>query len=670
MQSPLLSANHPLRFDAVTADQVVPALTQLVAEANANLERIANDPNPATFENCLLALEAATEPLEVAQSVVEHLESVATTDELRKAYNASLPVTTAFWTNIPLHAGLYRRLRELAQRDLPLTSIQRRLLDKTLEEFKRHGAELDEAGKTKLSALDEELSRLTAQFSQNVVDATGAWELLFDDASRFGGLPETALAMARSSAVAKGLSGYRLTLQTPIVISVLTYADDRALREQMWRANDGRCATSAYDNAPLIERILELRQAKATLLGYDNFGDLVMADRMAKRASEARRFIDELTARTAEAFRRECAELAAFVREVNGGTTFELMPWDVGYYAEKLRKQRFDFDEEVLREYFPAEQMLEAVFETSKELFDIRIEPIADCSTWDPTVKVYGIADADGSRIGVFYVDWFPRENKNQGAWMHGLITGEPNVAVIAANATPPTAERPSLLTHRDVETLWHEFGHLLHHCLSRVPLRSLAGTRVAHDFVELPSQIMENFCWEPKMLKRFARHYATLEAIPDELIERLRAARTFRAASAQMRQLGFATLDLALHCDYRRTPGESMKAFARRMQEPFAPAPLPADYAMVTTFSHLFSRPVGYAAGYYSYKWAEVLDADAYGRFKEDGVLSRRVGLEFRTKVLAVGDSRDPAEVFEDFRGRPPSTDALLQRLGLLTVN
>jgi oligopeptidase A len=476
--------------------------------------------------------------------------------------------------------------------------------------------------------------------------------------------------MASASAAAKGRTGYRITLQTPIVISVLTYADDRELREIMWRANDGRCATATYDNAPLIERILELRQAKATLLGYDNFGDLVMADRMAKRASEARRFIDELTARTTSAFSNECAELTAFVRETNGGVIGALMPWDVGYYAEKLRKQRFDFDEEVLREYFPAEQMLAAVFETSEELFDIRIESLAGCATWDPSVKAYGIYEADGSLIGVFYVDWFPRENKNQGAWMHGLITGEPNVAVIAANATPPTADRPSLLTHRDVETLWHEFGHLLHHCLSRVPLRSLAGTRVAHDFVELPSQIMENFCWEPKMLKRFARHYATGEAIPDELIARLRAARTFRAASAQMRQLGFATLDLALHCDYQRASGESMKDFARRVQESFAPAPLPADYAMVTTFSHLFSRPVGYAAGYYSYKWAEVLDADAYGRFAEDGVLSRRVGLEFRKKVLEVGDSRDPAEVFEGFRGRPPSTDALLQRLGLLTVN
>jgi oligopeptidase A len=338
----------------------------------------------------------------------------------------------------------------------------------------------------------------------------------------------------------------------------------------------------------------------------------------------------------------------------------------VGYFAEKLRKQRYAFDDELLRVYFPAEKMLEAVFETSAELFGIRIEPRQGLSVWDQAVRVYAIYDEDGAELGVFYVDLYPRENKNQGAWMHGLITAEPNVAVIASNANPPGSDRPSLLSHRDVETLWHEFGHLLHHCLSRVPLRSLSGTRVAHDFVELPSQIMENFCWEPQMLKRFARHYATNAPIPDELIECMLRARTFRAATAQMRQLGFATLDLDLHLGGKLREGEGMLEFVRRIQQPFAPAELPPEYAMVTTFSHLFARPVGYAAGYYSYKWAEVLDADAYGRFAEHGVVSREVGMAFRREVLEVGDSKDPARAFEAFRGRPAQSDALLKRLGL----
>jgi oligopeptidase A len=669
MQSPLLSAAHPLPFDAITAEQVVPALTTLVSEARARLAEIANDPSPVTFDNSLAALERATEPLEVATSIVEHLESVATTPELRKAYNDSLPMTTAFWTQIPLDARLYQRIRALAVSvaTSPLAAVEQRLLDKTLEEFKRHGAELDDAGKAQLSAIDEELSRITAQFSQNVVDATSAWELVLPDTSRLSGLPESALDMARESAKAKGVSGYRLTLQTPIIIAVLTYADERELREVVWRANDARCAAKPYDNAAHIERIVELRRAKAQLLGYENFGDLVMADRMAKRSSEARRFIDELTSHTEAAFKRERQELQAFVRELEGPAAPELCPWDVGYYAEKLRKQRYSFDEEELRAYFPTERMLEAVFQTSSELFGIRIEPVSGLPTWDPSVRAYAIYDQSGPQLGVFYVDWYPRETKNQGAWMHGLVTGQPNVAVIAANAPPPTTERPSLLTHRDVETLWHEFGHLLHHCLSRVPLRSLSGTRVAHDFVELPSQIMENFCWEPLMLKRFARHHVTGEPIPDELIERMRATRTYRAASGQMRQLGFASVDLALHCDYRPGQSSGVLEFARRILERFAPAALPDDYAMVTTFSHLFARPVGYATGYYSYKWAEVLDADAYGRFVEGGVMNPAIGREYRTKVLEVGDSRDPAQVFEDFRGRPPQPEALLRRLGLL---
>ena len=424
MQSPLLSAAHPLPFDAISAEQVVPALSALVTQARVKLAGIVSEPSPVSFANCLLALEEATDQLEIASSVVEHLESVVTTPALRQAYNESLPITTAFWTQIPLDAGLYRRIRELSARasELPLTDVERRLLDKTLEEFKRHGAELDEAGKTQLSALDEELSRITAQFSQNVVDATGAWELLLQDATQLSGLPESALDMTRESAKAKGTTGYRLTLQTPCLIAILTYADDRSLRERVWRANDSRCAAAPYDNAALIERIVELRLQKARLLGYQNFGDLVMADRMAKCSATARRFIDELTEKTRDAFVRERQELQAFVDETEGSKAVSLMPWDVGYYAEKLRKQRYAFDEEELRAYFPTEQMLEAVFQTSSELFGIRIEPMSGITTWDPAVRVYAIYDQSGPQLGVFYVDWYPPRKQEPGrvdAWAH-----------------------------------------------------------------------------------------------------------------------------------------------------------------------------------------------------------------------------------------------------------
>lgn len=669
MQNPLVSVAHPVPFDRIGADIVPEALTTLVTEARAAISRITEDRSAASWDNSLSALDALTEPLEVATSVVEHLEATATTKELRQVYMETLPMTTAFWTSIPLDAGLYARLRQLSATVKPaeLSAVQARFLEKTLDEFKRHGAELDAAGKERLSRIDEELGRITAEFSQSVVDATSAWELVLADDSRLSGLPQTALEMLRDNAKSKGLEGYRLTLATPCVISVLTHARDRSLREQVWIANDTRCSVEPYDNVPRIERILELRREKAHLLGYDCFGDLVMADRMAKCEKQARDFILDLKERTVPAFAREQQELLQFARELERDASFVLRPWDVGYYAEKLRKHRYEFDDELLRVYFPAERMLEAVFEVSSELFGIRIAPLEGLPVWDPSVRAYAIYDDGGDELGAFYVDLYPRENKHQGAWMHGLITGSPNVAVIAANASPPTSDKPSLLIHRDVETLWHEFGHLLHHCLSRVPVRSLAGTRVAHDFVELPSQMMENFCWEPQMLKRFARHYVTGEPIPDELIERLRAARTFRAATGQMRQLGFALLDLCLHGEHDRLEGESVLAFARRVQRPFVPAELPEQAAMVTTFSHLFSRPVGYAAGYYSYKWAEVLDADAFGRFAEAGIVSREVGMDFRRKVLEVGDSVDPAAVFLNFRGRPPSPDALLRRLGLI---
>ncbi len=359
--------------------------------------------------------------------------------------------------------------------------------------------------------------------------------------------------------------------------------------------------------------------------------------------------------------------LLNFRNDLEGTNSSEISIWDIGYYAEKMRKAQLDFDEEELRGYFPVEAMLEAVFTVSCELFGIKIELLNGIPTWDPAVQAYAINDASGERLGVFYVDLYPRENKQGGAWMHGLISGAPNVAVVSANANPPTPATPSLLSHRDAETLWHEFGHLLHHCLSSVQVRSLAGTRVAHDFVELPSQIMENWCWEPKVLNRFARHWRTKEPIPLRLLQRLQAVRRFRAATAQMRQLGFAALDLALHVDYAANARGDILEYARSIQQVYTPAPLPCDYAMVTTFSHLFARPVGYAAGYYAYKWAEVLEADAYQRFAQEGIDNAQVGRSWRTIVLSAGDSRDPMDIFASFRGRRPDKSALLERLGLL---
>jgi oligopeptidase A len=383
--------------------------------------------------------------------------------------------------------------------------------------------------------------------------------------------------------------------------------------------------------------------------------------------------VDDLRGRTESRFREEADALRAFRREQEGPEAPELAPWDVQYYAEKLRRKVYDLDEEALRPFFPLDQVISGMFDVVGRLFGIRIVEDTGVPVWDPAVRYYKILDRDGTLIGAFYADWFPRDNKRDGAWMDSFITGRPEPAgfrphlgLMSGNLTPPVADRPSLLIHREVETIFHEFGHLLHHCLSRVELRSIAGVSVAWDFVELPSQIMENWCLERESLNLFARHYLTGEPLPDDLFEKMRNARTFRAATFQMRQLGLATMDLSLHTQYCRDRDGDVLAYTRTIAQQFIPAPLPENFGMIAGFNHLFAGPIGYAAGYYSYKWAEVLDADAFTRFQQAGIFSEQVGGEFRDKILARGDSEDPAVLFRDFMGRDPDPEALLRRLGL----
>jgi oligopeptidase A len=670
VQNPLLALVSDPPFDRISAEHVVPAIEQLLAEAGAALDRIEASTEPSTYASTLAALESATEPLETAMGVVEHLEGTATTPALREAYNTVLPEVSAFWAGIPLRERLYERLvaLETSPEQKTLDSTRARFLEKTLSEFRRHGARLGAADKERLRELDRELSTVSSKFSQNVLDDTNAYELVLLDEASLRGLPPSALEMAKESAAAAGKKGYRLTLHAPSVTAVLTYADDAELRRTIWRAFNDRGTSGEHDNRPLLRRLLELRREKARLLGFADFADLVTEERMAKTGAEAQRFVDDLAARTRPAFAREKADLLAFRRELEGPTAPELMPWDVAYYSEKLKLARYAFDDEALRPYFPFERVLDGAFRLAEVLYDVRISKAEGQSVWHESVTAYRLKDASGRELGLFYVDPYPRESKRGGAWMHGLVAAVPparHLAVFCANVAPPSGGKPSLLTHRDVETIFHEFGHLLHHCLSTVSVRSLAGTRVVQDFVELPSQIMENFCTEREGLNLFARHFETGAPIPDPLLDGLRAARTFRAASQQMRQLGFAAVDLALHRELDPVKEDPL-AFGNRVLADFAAAPLPPDYGMLASFLHLFSHPVGYAAGYYSYKWAEVLDADAFGRFRREGILSKEVGAAFRDEVLSRGDSRDPMELFVRFMGREPQVDALLERQGL----
>lgn len=668
MENPLLALTSDSDLSRIQPDQVAPAISALLGEANQALERIAQA-EPASYDTTLGALERSLEPLEHAMSVVEHLESVATTPELRRAHDAALPEVSEFFSSVVLHAGVYRALSRYAEtaEARALTGARRRLLTKTLSDFRRNGAELGTRDKAELLGIDRKLSELANRFSQNVLDATNAFELCFEDRAVLAGLPESALAEAERSAREKGRSGYRLTLQPPSVLAVLTHAERRDLREQIWRANGRRATSGVLDNTSLIDELLELRRRRAKVLGFAHFADLVMDDRMAKTGAMAASFIEELKTKTQAAFERENRELETFRLKLLGPGAPRMEPWDVAYYAERKRRAEYAFDEEALRPYFAAERVLEGAFELARRLYGVEITRDPAAATWDESVRSYRLLTPEGRLAARFYVDLYYRENKRGGAWMGPLITRVPpdaNAAVLCTNLAPPTSTRPSLITHREVETIFHEFGHLLHHCLSEVSVRSLSGTRVAHDFVELPSQIMENWCFEREGLALFARHYQTEAPLPDELFQTLTRVRTFRAANDQMRQLGFAALDLALHMAY--TGERAVLDYAREVMQPYAPAPLPPDYAMVAQFVHLFGHPVGYAAGYYAYKWAEVLDADAFGRFKNEGLFSREVGRQFFDHVLSRGDSEEPAVLFERFRGRAARLDALLERLGL----
>ena len=668
MTNPLVDIQFEVPFGTIGAEHVEPAIDQLLVEANAALANLVDNDRPATYENTLGALEALGEKLGYAMGVVEHLETVATYPELRAAFNSVQPRVSAFFSGIPLNEGVWKRLKEFAATPeaQAISPTRKRFLKKTLDSFRRSGAELDPAGKARLLEINVELAKVTTKFSENVLDATNAFELVIENESELAGLPESAIVAARESAESKGVSGWRFTLQAPSYLAVMAYLDDAAVREALFREFSRRAASGEYDNRENILRILALRKEKSEMLGYADFADLVLEDRMAKSRSTALTFVKELRQRTRAAFVRENEELRDFAGP-------ELAPWDVAYQAERLRKERYDFDEEDLRPYFPYEGVLAGLFDVAQRLFRVKIEPREGVPVWDERVNSYAILDADGSHLGSFYADYFPRENKRGGAWMDSLITGEPtpdgfspHLGLNCGNLTPPTSGKPALLTHREVETIFHEFGHLLHHLLSKVEVKSLAGTNVAWDWVELPSQIMENWCWEREALNMFAKHYETGELIPEELFAKMKRAKNFRSANAQMRQLGFATLDLLLHIAFDPAEDDDLVEYSREILQDHAPTELPADYAMVAGFTHLFSSPVGYGAGYYSYKWSEMLDADAFTRFARDGIFNSETGMAFRSNILEKGDSAEPEDLFRAFMDRDPDPEALLRRLGL----
>ncbi|MCA9603793.1 MAG: M3 family metallopeptidase, partial [Myxococcales bacterium] len=586
--------------------------------------------------------------------------------ELTAAFNRFDDVITEFENRISNHEGLWKRYKRIegSRSARRLEGEEARAFAERMQDLRREGADLPAAEKARLSEIRLELSELGRTFAQNVSKDEKAFEFFVDDASKLDGLSELYVKRARESAEGVGKPGYRFTIFDGTATEAMSRVHDPAVREALWRAMEPIAKTGETDNYPLAVRILELRREMAQLLGYDDFSDLATETRMVKNGAAAEEFIDALAVRTKEAAQAEFDELRAFRRSVDGIDGFE--PWDGAYWSRKFADTRVD--SEVLRKYFPLDNVLEGFFRTTEQIYGVKFEELS-LPTWHPDVRSFQVVDATGRELGILQLDLYSRPGKRGGAWHHSLNKGagdEPTMSVIATNFDPPGADGVvPPIRFRQVETVFHEFGHALHGLFSETKLKSHGGTAVARDFVELPSQIMENFAWEDDVLAYLAKHHETGAALPDELLSALKAERTAGAASAQMRQLALSKLDLALHRHYNPAVDGDIAEYAKNLLRPFVSEGSAADPSKILPeFEHIFSG--SYASGYYGYKWAEVLDADAYTRFKADGVLSRRVGDDFRRTILSRGGSEDADQLYRDFMGRDPDLTALLRRLGI----
>ena len=671
--NPLLNVGFRIPFDQIRPEHAGSAVDELLAAARERAEALSRS-GERNFEGFMADLDTLTEQLGTVQTIVHHLNSVVSSDEWKAAIEAIIPRTSQFYAELGLHPGLWAALKAFGETDAAraLDPVRARHLKLTTDEFRRGGADLPEDKKARLMEVNTRLAQATNQFSKNVLDATAAYELYVPE-GRLKGLPRRVQDATRQDAQSKGKEGHRLTLHAPTLQPVLTYADDRELRRELWEASGQLGQQEGRDNHPLIREILKLRRERAQILGFRNFADLVLQERMAGNGENALAFERDLEAKTRPAFERENAELEAYYREKAGPDAPALAPWDLAYWAEKQRQEKYDFDEEALRPYFALDGVLAGLFEICRRVFGITVTE-AQAPGWHPEVKFYDIHDEAGQHVASFYTDWFPRDTKRGGAWMNAFITGgpkeggvDPHLGLMCGNMTPPSKDAPALLSVREVETVFHEFGHLLHHAMSRVPVKSLSGTNVPWDFVELPSQIMENWVMEREALDLFARHYQTGERLPEDLFQKLVAAQNYRAANAAMRQYSFGLTDLTLHVELDPNGEQDPIAVSREVMGRFYPTELPENYAQIASFNHLFSDPVGYGAGYYSYKWAEVLDADAFSRFAKEGIFNRETGRAYVDTILSRGNSDDPAQLYRDFMGRDPDAGALLKRSGLL---
>tara|TARA_R110002050_G_scaffold49818_5_gene115544 strand:+ start:5267 stop:7291 length:2025 start_codon:yes stop_codon:yes gene_type:complete len=673
MKTPLLADfNTPFNsvpFDEIKEEHFLPALKEAINEGLAEVDAIVNNAEEANFKNTILALELAGQKVSRVSGIFFNLNSAETNDTIQGIAREFSPLLSAYSNDIMLNEALFKRVAKVweAEKD-NLQGEDFILLEKSYKSFARNGIKLQGNDKQALRKIDEELASLSLKFGENVLAETNAFEL-FQTAEELVGLPDYALASAADEATAKGREGeYLITLQAPSYIPIMTYAANRALREKLFRAFGSKAFKgNEHDNQETVQRIVALRHQRAQLLGFENHADYVLQERMAKSKVTVDNFLDELLAVSKSACADELAELAAFAKDIDGLDKLER--WDIAYYSEKLKQKRFEIDDSMLKPYFQVDRVIGGAFAVAEKLYGIRFEERKDIQKYHPDVITYEVKDKDGSHLALLYADFFPREGKRNGAWMTSYrgqrnINGEeqrPHISIVC-NFTKPSSDSPSLLTFNEVLTLFHEFGHALHGMLADTTYESISGTSVLWDFVELPSQIMENWCYEKECLDLFAKHYKTGELIPANLIERLKESASFMEGYATLRQVGFAKLDMGWHGTEPSTL--SVGEFEESVFAETQLLPVQPDTNMSCSFSHIFQG--GYSAGYYSYKWAEVLDADAFELFKEKGLFNPEVAAAFR-KLLSSGGAVDPAELYRNFRGKNPDPKALLRRAGLI---
>ena len=673
--NPLLQSFDLPPYSLIKPEHIEPAVDTILADNRAALAKLLSEQDAQpTWQGFVLALDELGERLGRAWSPVSHLNAVCNSPELRKAYEACLPKLSEYWTELGQNRDLFNAYQALATGPdaAGYDVAQKTILEHTLRDFRLSGIDLPADKQKRYGEIQMRLSELTSTFSNQLLDATQAWVKHVEDESLLAGITDAAKGQMKQAAEAKGLEGWLITLEFPSYYAVMTYADNRALREEVYaayatRASDQGPNAGQNDNGPLMNEILDLRQELAGLLGFANYSELSLASKMAESTDQVLSFLRDLAVRSKPYAEQDLNELRAFAAEQGCD---DLQSWDVGYYSEKLQEQRYSVSQEILRPYFPVDKVLSGLFAIVQRLYGIEIRELHDFDSWHPDVRLFEILE-NGEHVGRFFFDLYARANKRGGAWMDGARdkrrTGSGElvspVANLVCNFTPASKGKPALLTHDEVTTLFHEFGHGLHHLLTRVEHSGASGINgVAWDAVELPSQFMENWCWEPEGLALMSGHYETGEPLPQDLLDKMLAAKNFHSGLMMVRQLEFSLFDFELHATHG--DGRSVLDVLNAIRDEVSVMRPPAYNRFPNSFAHIFAG--GYAAGYYSYKWAEVLSADAFSKFEEDGVLNPETGRAFREAILARGGSQEPMVLFVDFRGREPKIDALLRHLGL----